>query len=129
MSAGVKYAFYDLRACVTPDRRTLPSDRLRVVNGEHDGFLGGKESAVHAQLVELTGRKCPASTQDCFQEGTSGWYLVHHAESTDGDAEHCYMREGGCRGNHSRMDPRWLEGGHPWSLDTNLQWLTTFTGP
>jgi hypothetical protein len=129
MGSGVQYAGYDLRECVTPAKRTLARDRLRVIDGERDGFLGGNERSVRGQLMELTGVTCPSPATSCAQDNTSGWYIVNHSEATDGDAEHCYMRQGGCMASSARMDPKWLEGAQPWSLDTNLQWLTTFTGP
>jgi hypothetical protein len=126
LGAGVQYSLYDLRACVANGKRTLTSDRLRVVNGEADGFLGGSESGVRAQTQELTGRSCTGTS--CFASNGSGWYIVKHAEVSDGNADHCYMRAtGGCNGSQNSLDQKWLNGTYDWSVDPNVQWLTGFT--
>jgi len=126
LGAGVQYSFYDLRACVANGKRALSSDRLRVVNGEVDNFLGGNESAVRSQTQELTGRNCTGTT--CFASNGSGWYIVKHAEVSDGNADHCYMRAtGGCNGSQNSLDQKWLNGTYDWSKDANVQWLTGFT--
>lgn len=124
LGAGVQYSLYDLRACVADGKRTLPSDRLRAVNGEVDGFMGSAPSSVRSQLQELTGLSCPTSWS-CFRANNSGWYMVSGPETDDGTAEHCYMRVGGCV-TTSALDSGWT-GTFLWSLDTNLQWLTGFT--
>jgi hypothetical protein len=126
LGAGVQYSTYDLRACVANGKRTLTSDRLRAVNGEADGFLGGAESAVRGQLQELTGRSCTSAS--CLASNGSGWYIVKHAEVSDGNADHCYMRaSGGCSGSQGSLDQKWLNGTYDWSVDPNMQWLTAFT--
>ncbi len=126
LGAGVQYSFYDLRACVASGKRALSSSRLRAVNGEADGFMGGSESSVRAQLQELTGRSCTSSS--CLASDGSGWYIVKHAEVSDGNAEHCYMRAtGGCNGSQSSLDQKWLNGTYNWSVDPNMQWLAGFT--
>ncbi|HZF52117.1 MAG TPA: hypothetical protein VE093_25865 [Polyangiaceae bacterium] len=125
LGAGVQYSNYDLRACVANGKRSLPSSRLRVVNGEVDGFMGGNASSVRAQLQELTGFTCSSSSYSCLQSNSSGWYMVKAAEVSDGSADHCYMRSGGCLG--SKLDQTWNFGAAPWSLEINLDWLTDFT--
>jgi hypothetical protein len=126
LGAGVQYSFYDLRACVANGKRSLSSARLRAVNGEADGFLGSSEANVRAQLQELTSRSC--TTPSCLAADGSGWYIVKHAEASDGNADHCYMRAtGGCNGSQNSLDQKWLNGTYDWSVDTNLQWLTGFT--
>jgi hypothetical protein len=113
---------------VANGKRTLSSARLRAVNGEADGFLGGNELNVRAQLQELTGRGC--TTPSCLASDGSGWYIVKHAEVSDGNADHCYMRAtGGCTGSQSSLDQKWLNGTYAWSADPNLQWLSGFTQP
>lgn len=126
LGAGVQYSTYDLRACVANGKRSLASTRLRAVNGEADGFLGGSESGVRGQLQELTGRSC--TTSSCLASDGSGWYIVKHAEASDGNADHCYMRaSGGCNGSQNSLDQKWLNGTYGWSVDPNLQWLSGFT--
>jgi hypothetical protein len=126
LGAGVQYSLYNLRACVANGKRSLLSSRLRAVNGEADGFMGGAESSVRGQLQELTGRSC--TTSSCLASDGSGWYIVKHAEVSDGNAEHCYMRAtGGCNGSQNSLDQKWLNGTYNWSADPNLQWLSGFT--
>lgn len=124
LGAGVQYSFFDLRACMANGNHTLTNDRLRVINGEVDGFMGSSPSSVRGQLQELTGRSCGSAATSCFAANNSGWYMVSGFETNDGQADHCYMRVGGCTGN--TLDSAWLST-FLWSLDTNLQWLTTFT--
>jgi len=128
LGAGVQYSLYDLRACVADGKRTLTSDRLRAVNGEADSFMGGSESSVRGQFQELTGLTCTSTSTSCVRSNDSGWYLVKHAEASDGNADHCYMRQGGCGlSNQNTLDQKWLAGTYSWSLDPNLAWLTRFT--
>ncbi len=127
LGAGVQYSFYDLRSCVANGKRALPSSRLRVVNGEVDGFMGSSASSVRAQLQELTGLTCTSTSYACTQSNGSGWFMVKGSEVADGSADHCYMRSGGCSG--TKLDPTWDFGTAAWSLDTNLDWLTNFTLP
>jgi hypothetical protein len=127
LGAGVQYSTYDLRACVANGKRTLTSDRLRAVNGEADGFMGSTESSVRAQLQELTGLACTSTSTSCTRSNDSGWYIVKHAEASDGNADHCYMRQGGCLASQNTLDQKWLAGTYSWSIDSNLQWLTNFT--
>jgi hypothetical protein len=127
LGAGVQYSTYDLRACVANGNRALTSDRLRVVNGEADSFMGGTESSVRGQLQQLTGLTCTSTSTSCFRSNNSGWYIVKHAEASDGNADHCYMRHGGCIA--SGLDQKWLSGTYNWSLDPNMQWLSQFTTP
>jgi hypothetical protein len=128
LGAGVQYSTYDLRACVADGKRTLTSDRLRAINGEADGFMGSTESSVRGQLQELTGLTCTTTSTSCTRSNNSGWYIVKHAEVSDGNADHCYMRQGGCgTTNQSTLDQKWLAGTYDWSLDPNMSWLASFT--
>lgn len=120
MGAGVQYANYDLRSCVADGNRSLPSTRLRAVNGEGDGFMGGDSASVRAQLEELTGLVCGSDSVSCFRPDRSGWDIVLNGEVADGPADHCYMNDGGC---FNSLDPRWANGSDSWALDQNLDWL------
>ncbi|QRK06660.1 hypothetical protein JQX13_42375 [Archangium violaceum] len=124
LGAGVEYSIYDLRSCVANGNRALPSDRLRVVNGENDAFMGSTELTVRSQVQEMTGLSCPLATS-CSRSNNSGWYIVENSEASDGDADHCYMRQGSCIG--LTLDQKWRTGTYGWSLRTNLNWLTQFT--
>lgn len=127
MGAGVQYSTYGLRACVANGNRTLTSDRLRALNGEGDSFMGSTQSSVRSQLQELTGLTCTSTSTSCFNSNSSGWYIVQNAEVSDGTADHCYMRQGGCTISENTLDQKWLAGTYTWSMKTNLQWLTNFT--
>ncbi len=84
MGAGIQYSIFDLRGCLSPDTRTLSSERLRIVNGEEDIFVGegdlsevdtslpiylgmGDPEKVRAQSEELTGLSCGDSAYRCFR--------------------------------------------------------------
>lgn len=130
MGAGVQYSSYDLRACVANGQRSLPSANLRAVNGEADGFMGSTASSVRAQLQELTGMSCGTTAYGCLASNQSGWIMVKHAQVSDGAADHCYMRRsGGCLGSQSSLDAGWQSGVQDWQLESNLNWLATFTTP
>lgn len=126
--SGIKYSTYDLSACVADGNRTLPSDRLRAVNGEADEFMGGSASGVRSQLEKLTGLSCGNRAYGCLNSNDSGWLMVKHSQVGDGNAEHCYMRRsGGCFGSQDSLDSGWQSGTQSWQLESNLQWLTGFT--
>lgn len=103
----------------------LPQDRLRIVDGtEQDP----------ADLEAITG--CTSTTQSCFQSNGSGWYIVQDSELESGQSGHCYYiaprTDGtpvGCTNYPPNgFDPGWAPPSTlPWSLDTNLAWLASFT--
>ncbi|QSQ26988.1 hypothetical protein JY651_19630 [Pyxidicoccus parkwayensis] len=126
LGCGVQYSIYDLSSCVANGNRTLPSNRLRIINGEQDVFVGPTESAVRSQSTQMTGYSCPLGTS-CLQSNGSGWYIIDDLQVADLQADHCYMRYGSCVG--LALDSTWRSGTAPWSLRTNLNWLTQFTTP
>ncbi len=126
LGCGVEYSIYDLSSCVADGNRTLPGDRLRVVNGEGDAFMGSNEASVRAQVTELTGLSCPLASS-CARSNNSGWYIVQDSEESDGTADHCYMRYGSCIG--ATLDQKGRYGTYGWSLRTNLDWLKQFVTP
>jgi hypothetical protein len=122
------YATYDLSSCVSNGKRSLPSDRLRAVDGELDNFAGGSQSAVQSSLQNVTGLTCAAGSTACTTANGSGWIIVKNNQVADGSADHCYMRASGdCFGSQNSLDNTWNNGTANWSKDTNLQWLTNFT--
>jgi hypothetical protein len=126
LGAGVQYAFINVRSAVADGNRTLPSSRLRVINGEKDEFLAG-DDMTRTQNQELTGLNC-GTAQSCLQPNGSGWYIVFDSQVQDGVADHCYMTIGGCV-NGSLLDPTFVNGTAPWSLGPNLDFLQSFTQP
>jgi hypothetical protein len=122
------YSVYDLSSCVSNGKRSLPSDRLRAVDGERDNFAGGSQSAVQSSLQNVTGLTCAAGSTACTNTNGSGWIIVKNSQVADGSADHCYMRASGdCLGSQGSLDANWNNGTANWSKGTNLQWLTNFT--
>lgn len=122
------YSAYDLSTCVSNGKRSLPSDRLRAVDGERDNFAGGTQSAVQSSLQNVTGLTCAAGSTACTTANGSGWIIVKNSQVADGSADHCYMRASGdCFGSQNSLDGNWNNGTANWSKDANLQWLTNFT--
>lgn len=127
MGDGVRYSIFNLTACMANGNRTLPSSRLRVVDGEKDQFIGPNANNVRSQFQTLTGLSCGTATS-CLQSNGSGWLIVTNGQVGDGSADHCYMRRtGDCGGSQSSLDATWQTGTAPWTLNANLDWLTGFT--
>lgn len=129
LGAGNNYSGYDLSACVDDGMRALPSDRLRIVDGEAEDYFGQDADLTRAQVEALTGLSCGEDAMSCLTGNGSGWYMVQHAEQADGYADHCYMRDGDCGAPQDQLDPTWFSGSGEWVLDANLEWLTGFSGP
>jgi hypothetical protein len=137
LGVGVQYAVFNLRACMANGNRTLPNDRLRAVNGQFDQFVGSTiltPNAGRNQVQELTGFTCGPSAFSCLQSNGSGWYIVREAEINGGQAEHCYMRQFRtnviglqCTQFPNLVNDQWRNGTAPWSLNSNLDWLKSFT--
>ena len=125
---GVKYSIYDLTSTVANGTtRALPNTRLRVINGINDTFVSGSDGT-RTQNERLTGFDCSSTATSCLQSNGSGWYIVTNAQVQDGDADHCYMTVGGCSGS-TGLDSNWMNGTDAWTLNTNMNWLQTFTTP
>ena len=129
MGDGVRYSIFNLTSCMGNGNRTLPSSRLRAVDGEKDQFIGPNANNVRSQFLTLTGLSCGTATS-CLQANGSGWYIVTNGQVGDGSADHCYMRRSGdCLGSQNSLDAGWQSGTGPWELNANLDWLKTFTTP
>jgi hypothetical protein len=127
MGDGVSYtSSYNLSSCMANGKRTLPSDRLRAVNGQADEFTGSSESAQQTNMQSLTGFTCSSGSTSCLQSNGSGWIIVQNSETQADDADHCYMRDGGCYASQNSLDSGWKSGSSNWELNANLQWLTQF---
>lgn len=128
LGAGVQYASTDLRQCIANGNRVLPSDRLRIVNGEADEFMGGNPLTVRSQMQEVTGLNCGLTANGCVNPNGSGWHMVQQIRMSSGLADHCYMRSAGCGSSEEVLQPAWQSGNEVWQLEDNLRWLTGFTG-
>lgn len=116
--------------CAHHSMTTLPSERIRIINGESD------EYGTQLEYERICGRSCAPGTMDCLAADGSGWYRVADAAVEDGYADHCFIV--------NSTDGAWCPGidaAHPldvgwappaqltWSLITNLQWLAGFADP
>jgi hypothetical protein len=127
MGDGVTYSIFNLSSCMANGNRTLPSSRLRAVDGEKDQFIGPNAANVRSQFLTLTGLSCGTGF-NCLQANGSGWYIVQNAQVGDGSADHCYMRRSGdCGGSQNSLDAGWQTGTDPWEMNANLDWLNSFT--
>jgi hypothetical protein len=127
MGDGVTYSFFNLTSCMGNGNRTLPSSRLRAVDGEKDQFIGPNANNVRSQMLTLTGLSCGSTATSCLQANGSGWLMVLNGQVGDGSADHCYMRRtGDCGGSQNSLDAGWQTGTAPWELNANLDWLNTF---
>ena len=116
--------------CLVDSETDLPSDRLRIVNGEADDY------GSPTQYERISGKSCPSGKLDCLAPNGSGWYLVANTAVQDGKAEHCYIVNStdgawcpGIDATHP-FDVGWIPPATlPWSLTTNLNWLAGFADP
>jgi hypothetical protein len=128
MGDGVSYtSAFNLSSCMATGNRTLPSDRLRAVNGMMDQFTGSTEANQQTNMQSLTGFDCASGATSCLQGNGSGWIIVQDNQTEAGIADHCYMRDGGCSASENSLDSGWQSGSENWELEANLQWLTQFT--
>jgi hypothetical protein len=127
MGDGVMYtAFFNLSSCMANGNRTLPSSRLRAVNGQADEFTGDTQAKQQTNMQSLTGFDCASGSFVCLQSNGSGWIIVQNDQTEADDADHCYMRDGGCTASQNSLDTGWENGTENWELSANLQWLTQF---
>lgn len=126
--AGNKYSIYDLTSCMNNGKHTQAADRIRLVNGESDTFVGPTASNVRTANQAITGLSCGSSALSCFRTNGSGWYIVKAAEVSDGSADHCYMLVGGCT-SPSGLDAGFKTGSAAWQMEANQNWLKSFVAP
>ena len=110
---------YNLASCMTAGRYTQSPDRVRIINGEGDMFVGGTEAIARASAERVTGLNCTAR-QSCFRSNGSGWYIVKHYEVLDLFADHCFMGYGGtalvqCAGILA-SDANYVYGNNQWGV-------------
>lgn len=125
---GNKYSIYDLSSCMNNGKHTQAADRIRLVNGESDTFVGPTASNVRTANQAITGLSCGSSALSCFRTNGSGWYIVKAAEVNDGAADHCYMLVGGCT-TPSGLDTGFKTGSAAWQMEANQNWLKSFVTP
>lgn len=131
--AGTTYtAAYNLASCMTDGRHKQTGDRIRIINGERDMFVGGTESVARSQAELVTGLNC-WGRQSCFRENGSGWYVVKDQEVADLNADHCFMGNLGVIGVQCSgvlaVDPYYEYGNNQWGVKATMDWLKTFVKP
>jgi hypothetical protein len=131
---GASYTVaYDLTSCMKNGGHAQPGNRIRVVNGELDMFVGGSVTTAGNSGKLVTGAQCASGTQSCIQADGSGWYVVKGSQVQDLYADHCFMGYGGndyisqCSG--SSVDSNYKNGTAAWSLNPTITWLKTFVTP
>ena len=130
MGALSTYGVGSVARCMNDRKHQLPATRLRIVNGEKDGFGGRNANSVRSNSVAVTGKRCAANAYTCLNANGSGWIMVKDAQVSDKSADHCYQRKVlDCNGSENVLDPKWKSGGQSWALPANLAWLKTFTKP
>ncbi len=130
--AGSTYtAAYNLSSCVANGNHTTPGDRLRIINGERDMFVGGTEAVARSQATLVTGRSCTGATE-CFGANGSGWAVVKDYQVNDLYADHCFMGLGTygsqCTGV-AAVDSNYQNGSGAWALPATTNWLKSFVTP
>lgn len=132
--AGSTYTVaYNLQSCMANGKHKQPGDRLRIVNGERDMFVGGTESVARSQAELVTGLKCSGlSPTECFRSNGSGWAVVKDYQVLDLYADHCFMGLGTygaqCTGILA-VDANYQYGSAAWALPATMNWLKSFVTP
>jgi hypothetical protein len=121
---------YNLASCMTAGRYTQSPDRVRIINGEGDLFVGGSEATARASAQRVTGLNC-TGRQSCFRSNGSGWYIVKHYEVLDLFADHCFMGYGGtaiaqCAGI-ALSDANYVLGNNQWGVKASVNFLKGFS--
>lgn len=127
--------------CVHPDQRGLPSDRLRIVQGEHDEVTrprqaedGKKHPGFRRQLTMLTEQPDSCNAPDnwsCFRPNGSGFYIVRDEEPADGKGDHRFWQRDDAKHEDQvdTLDPHYADDPwRPWSLDATIDWLCGMCG-
>jgi hypothetical protein len=131
---GASYTVaYDLTSCMKNGGHSQPGNRLRIINGEKDMFVGGTVTSAGNSGKLVTGAQCASGTQNCIQSDGSGWYVVKGSQVQDGYADHCFMGYGGndylfqCGG--SSVDSNYKNGSAPWGVKATMAWLKGYVTP
>ncbi|MEY4562496.1 MAG: hypothetical protein RLZZ618_1773 [Pseudomonadota bacterium] len=131
--SGTTYTIaYNLASCMNNGRHTQPGNRIRIINGEEDMFVGGSLSTAAASGKAVTGFSCPTGTASCLQPNGSGWIVVRNSQVNDRFADHCFMGDGGSANNQCggmQVDPIYQNSSENWALNATTDWLKSFVTP
>ena len=102
----------------------LPSNRLRVVNGENDQMNGTWDTAKKAAGYS-TG-ECPNNGgSECFRSDGSGFAIVRKADCVTSTADHCWFDRRSCGDNAISLEPNWTNAASTktFALGANADWV------
>lgn len=130
---GATYtAAYNLSSCMANGSHAQSGDRIRIINGEQDMFVGGTVYSAAASGQLVTGTTCAAGTTNCLRANGSGYYVVRNSEVADLAADHCFMGYGGVVGvqcSGQLVDPYYQSGSGAWGLTATTNWLASWATP
>ena len=123
----------DLSGCLAAATIDLPTDRIRSIVGDADGYFGCDPDGltcdrpgIRTQQELVTGVSCGPGAFDCLAADGSGFYIVQASETDDGEAPHCFTYTGLCGPD---FDLNYANPTGPWSLEPSLDWLASFAAP
>lgn len=116
---------FNFGACLSFGALNIPSQRIRSMVGQNDGYFGVNMNGVRTQQNSISGTVCEGDATDCLQSDGSGWYIIQNFETASGTAPHCYAYSNanchsGLWDNNYQNDPAMQR---TWSFQSNLQWL------
>ena len=122
---------YNLESCMANGNHAQPGDRIRIVNGERDMFVGGTSAIARSQAALVTGTSCGLNNE-CLRPNGSGYVVVQDYQVQDLYADHCFMGLGTygaqCTGV-AAVDAYYRYGSSSWALPATMDWLKTFVTP
>jgi hypothetical protein len=109
---------------------TLPSDRLRVVNGEADAGDNGTAAKL-MMITGMTADECSEPDQ-CLRDDGSGWIIVRKSELAAPDtssADHCWFDRPSCGASMIALEPSWVDpaSDKAFALELNAEWVASTT--
>jgi hypothetical protein len=105
-------------------RATLPTSRLRVVNGEGD--TGNATVPGLDQTTGFTATECPDDgRKQCLRNDGSGWIIVQKVDCVTSSADHCWFDKRSCLDNAETLEPNWVDRAStkPFALEANADWV------
>lgn len=105
-------------------RATLPSNRLRVVNGEGDTSNALIPGLDHTAGFTLT--ECPDDgRKECLRADGSGWIIVQKKDCVLTSADHCWFDKTACLASAETLEPSWTDPAStkPFAMEPNADWV------
>lgn len=102
----------------------LPSNRLRVVNGEADSMNSAWDTIKKAAGYGTS--ECPAAGgSECFRPDGSGFVIVRKADCIASSADHCWFDRRSCAASAITLEPNWTDkaSAKTFALESNADWV------